>query len=72
LTEEIQAATHNSVEVAFAEQGYTDDDPKNHVKETGIELMVFELPETKKVFMLLPFSCCKISSKPLRISFESS
>ena len=54
LAEEVQAATHNSVEVAFVDQGYTGDDPKNDAQEAGIELIVVKLPEAKKGFVLLP------------------
>lgn len=33
LAEEVQVATGNSVEVAFVDQGYTGDDPKNDAKK---------------------------------------
>ena len=54
LAEEVQAATANSIEVAFVDQGYTGDDPKNDAKEAGIELIVVKLAEAKKGFVLLP------------------
>lgn len=54
LAEEVQAATHHSVEVAFVDQGYTGDDPKNDAKALGIELIVVKLPQAKKGFVLLP------------------
>jgi len=54
LAEEVQEVTQNSVEVAFVDQGYTGDDPKNEAKEAGIELIVVKLPEAKKGFVLLP------------------
>ena len=54
LAEEVQAATHHSVEVAFVDQGYTGDDPKNDAKAAGIELIVVKLSEAKKGFVLLP------------------
>jgi transposase len=54
LAAAVQETTHNSVEVAFVDQGYTGDDPKNDAKEAGIELMVVKLPEAKKGFVLLP------------------
>jgi transposase len=49
-----QEVTHGSVEVAFVDQGYTGDDPKNDAKEAGIEWIVVKLPEAKKGFVLLP------------------
>lgn len=42
------------MEVAFVDQGYTGDDPKNDAKGAGIELIVVKLPEAKKGFVLLP------------------
>jgi len=54
LAEAVQEVTHNSVEVAFVDQGYTGDDPKNNAKDAGIELIVVKLPEAKKGFVLLP------------------
>jgi transposase len=54
LAEAVQEVTHNSVEVAFVDQGYTGDDPKNDAEEAGIELIVVKLPEAKKGFILLP------------------
>jgi transposase len=54
LAEVVQDVTQNSVEVAFVDQGYTDDDPKSDAQEAGIELMVVKLSEAKKGFALLP------------------
>jgi len=54
LAEAVQEVTHDSVEVAFVDQGYTGDDPKNNAKEAGIELIVVKLPEGRKGFVLLP------------------
>jgi transposase len=54
LSEAVQAATQQSVEVAFVDQGYTGDNPKNDAKEAGIELIVVKLSEAKKGFVLLP------------------
>jgi transposase len=54
LAHDVQAVTHNSVEVAFVDQGYTGDDAKADAKESGIELIVVKLPEAKKGFVLLP------------------
>lgn len=54
LAEAVQEVTQNSVEVAFVDQGYTGDDPKNDAKAAGIELIVVKLEEAKKGFVLLP------------------
>lgn len=54
LSEAVQEATQQSVEVAFVDQGYTGDHPKNDAKEAGIELIVVKLSEAKKGFVLLP------------------
>ena len=54
LAEDVQEVTQNSVEVAFVDQGYSGEDPKNDAKAAGIELMVVKLPEAKKGFVLLP------------------
>ena len=54
MAEAVQAATQDSVEVAFVDQGYTGDDPKTDAQQAGIELIVVKLPEAKKGFVLLP------------------
>lgn len=54
LSEAVQEATQQSVEVAFVDQGYTGDHPKNDAQEAGIELIVVKLSEAKKGFVLLP------------------
>jgi transposase len=54
LAEAVQKVTNHSVKVAFADQGYTGDDPQNDAKAAGIELIVVKLPEAKKGFVLLP------------------
>ena len=54
LAEAVQAATQDSVEVAFVDQGYTGEDPKTDAQQAGIELIVVKLPEAKKGFVLLP------------------
>src|SRR5215204_3495957 len=54
LTEDVQAVTGNTVEVAFVDQGYTGDDPAEAAAEHGIELVVVSLPEAKRGFVLLP------------------
>jgi transposase len=54
LAQDIQAATQNSVEVAFVDQGYTGDEPEKEAHQAGIDLLVVKLPEAKKGFVLLP------------------
>jgi transposase len=54
LAEQIQAATDESVEVAFVDQGYTGDGPAADAEAHGIRLEVVKLPTTKHGFVLLP------------------
>ena len=54
LAEDVQAATGESVELAFVDQGYTGDQPAGDAREHGIELSVVKLPEAKRGFVLLP------------------
>ena len=54
LTEEVQAVTENSVEIAFVDQGYTGDRAAQAAAQNGIDLVVVKLPEAKKGFILLP------------------
>ena len=54
LAQAVQDVTKNSVEVAFVDQGYTGEAPKNEAQAAGIELIVVKLPEAKRGFVLLP------------------
>ena len=54
LVEQVQEITGNSVEIAYVDQGYTGDEPKEAAQKAGIELIVVKLPEAKKGFVLLP------------------
>ena len=54
LVEKVQEATHENVEVAFADQGYTGDEPAEQAAQQGIRLVVVKLEEAKKGFVLLP------------------
>ena len=54
LAKAVQAATGESVEVAFVDQGYTGEKPAAAAREHGIELEVVKLPEAKRGFVLLP------------------
>ena len=54
LAEDVQAATGDSVELAFADQGYNGPKPEAAAARHGIELVVVKLPEAKRGFVLLP------------------
>lgn len=54
LAEQVQAATGDSVEVAFVDQGYTGDQPEQDAQAAGMELIVVKWPAAKKGFVLLP------------------
>ena len=54
MAKAIQAATDQSVEVAFVDQGYEGKRPRAAAAEHGIELEVVKLPEAKRGFVLLP------------------
>ena len=50
----VQAATGQTVEVAFVDQGYTGDRPAADAAAHGIRLEVVKLAEAKRGFVLLP------------------
>lgn len=50
----VQAATGESVAVAYVDQGYTGDDAEADAASEGIHLEVVRLPEAKRGFVLLP------------------
>jgi transposase len=54
LTKAVQAVSGNTVEVAFADQNYTGENAAAAAEANGIELIVVQLPEAKKGFVLLP------------------
>lgn len=54
LTRAVQAATGQAVEVAYVDQGYTGEQPKQDAAEHGIDLCVIKLPQAKNGFVLLP------------------
>ena len=54
LTEQIQEATGDSVEVAFVDQGYSGEQPAADAQAQGIRLEVVKLPMAKRGFVLLP------------------
>jgi transposase len=54
LAAKVQAATGESVEVAFVDQGYTGDEAAADAEKHGIRLEVVKLPTAKHGFVLLP------------------
>jgi transposase len=54
LAREVQKVTNQNVEIAFADQGYTGEEPAGHAAAHGIELVVVKLAEAKRGFVLLP------------------
>lgn len=54
LAEDVQEVTHDSVEVAFVDEGYSGEQAQADAKASGIDLIVVKLPEAKKGFVLLP------------------
>jgi transposase len=54
LAADVQAATGESVELAYVDQGYTGEQPEDDAEEHGIRLEVVKLPEAKRGFVLLP------------------
>lgn len=54
LAAKVQAATGNTIELAYVDQGYTGSDAEVAADGWGIRLEVVKLPEAKKGFVLLP------------------
>jgi transposase len=54
LAEKVQAATGETVELAFVDQGYTGETAENSAEQYGIRLEIVKLAEAKKGFVLLP------------------
>jgi transposase len=54
LAKDVQAATGESVEVAFVDQGYNGPNAEAAAARHGIDLVVVKLPEAKRGFVLLP------------------
>lgn len=54
LSEEIQQATGENVELAYVDQGYTGEKPSRAASKHGIRLEVVKHEEAKRGFMLLP------------------
>lgn len=54
LSQQLQQATGGHVELVYADQGYTGQEPLFDAAEQGIDLVVVRLPGAKKGFVLLP------------------
>jgi transposase len=54
LAEAVQAVTGGTIEVAFADQGYTGEQAERDAAAHGIRLEVVKLPDAKRGFVLLP------------------
>ena len=54
LAQAVQEVTHDSVELAYVDQGYTGDRPAEAAQAEGIKLEVVKLPKAKRGFVLLP------------------
>jgi transposase len=54
LAHQVQKVTEQSVEVAFVDQGSTDEVPAVAAQAEGLRLEVVKLPEARKGFVLLP------------------
>jgi transposase len=54
LAQQVQSATGEKVEVAFADQGYTGEEPAEQAAQHGLRLVVIKLEEAKRGFVLLP------------------
>ncbi|GBQ43401.1 transposase [Komagataeibacter saccharivorans NRIC 0614] len=53
LAQAIQQATDGSVELAWADQGYTGSKPAKAAREQDITLEIVRLPQAKRGFVLL-------------------
>ena len=54
LAAQVQAVTEKQVRIGYVDQGYTGAEPAAQAAQEGIELIVIELPEAKRGFVLLP------------------
>ena len=54
LTQAVQQATGQNVQIAYVDQGYTGEQPAQDAKSNGINLEVVKLPQAKRGFVLLP------------------
>lgn len=54
LIKDVQEATGENVIVAYVDQGYTGETPKQQAANQGVDLIVVKLEEAKRGFVLLP------------------
>jgi transposase len=54
LCQAVQKATGETVKLAWADQGYSGEQPRQDAARHGIDLQVVKLPEAKQGFVLLP------------------
>jgi transposase len=54
LTEAVQEATGQNVQIAYVDQGYTGEQPAQDAMANSIHLEVVKLPQAKRGFVLLP------------------
>jgi transposase len=54
LCEAVQTVTGHTVELAWADQGYTGEQLRQNAMAHGIELQVIKLAEAKRGFVVLP------------------
>lgn len=54
MAQQVQAATGDTVEIAFVDQGYTGEQPASAAATHGIQLEVVKLPTACNGFVLLP------------------
>jgi len=54
LAAAVQQATGQTVTIAYVDQGYTGEAPRQAAADQGIELVVVKLPNAKRGFVLLP------------------
>ena len=54
LAQAVQEETGQSVQLAYADQGYTGEEPAQAAAQNGIQLQVVKLPRAKRGFVLLP------------------
>ena len=54
LAAQVQAATEAHVQIGYVDQGYTGAEPAAQAAQEGLDLIVVQLPEAKRGFVLLP------------------
>lgn len=54
LAQQVQAVSGQQLTLAYADQGYMGDAPRQAATQPGIQLQVVKLSQTKHGFVLLP------------------